>query len=60
MGIMQGFKASSSSEALLFYLLATSDYLLLLVGDWLHFVKLQLPQLETTFIPLLALRCYLR
>lgn len=60
MVIMLDFKTSSSSEARLFYLLGTSDYLLLLVGDWLQFVKLRLPQLETTFIPLLGLCCYLR
>lgn len=53
--VMWGFKMSSSRDARLFYLPGTSDYLLLLVGDWLQFVKLRLPQLETTFIPLLAL-----
>lgn len=46
---------SSSTEASLFYLPGTSDYLALLAGDWLQFVKLRLPQLETAFIPLLAL-----
>lgn len=46
---------SSSRGASLFYLPGTSDYLALLAGDWLQFVKLRLPQLETAFIPLLAL-----
>lgn len=47
--------SSSREEASLFYLPGTSDYLALLAGDWLQFVKLRLPQLETAFIPLLAL-----
>lgn len=55
MVITKGFKMSSSRETRLFYLLGTSDYLLPLVGSWLQFVKLRLPQLEATFIPLLAL-----
>lgn len=46
---------SSSREASLFYLPGTSDYLPLLAGDWLQFVKLRLPQLETAFILLFAL-----